>query len=234
MALLMGRIPLAVVWQALPETLRQRAPEPISFGGIARTYGGLMRSRAFLAHLAILATSFAGLFAWISGSAFVLQDLYRLSAFGYSVAFAICSLGYLLGTFAATQLVGRIGLGPSIGIGSGALAAGGLAMCGTLALGLTSIIAIVAPTTLYLFGLGLAMPQAMAGALTPFPDRAGAASSLLGFVQQSSAALLGAVVGHMLGASAWPIAIPLAIMGTSALLVWVVSRDVRAQAARKA
>jgi DHA1 family bicyclomycin/chloramphenicol resistance-like MFS transporter len=233
-ALLIGLVPLAVVWRALPETLRQRAPEPISLRGILKVYGGLLRSRAFLAHLAILATSFAGLFAWISGSAFVLQDLYDLSAFGYSVAFAICSLGYLLGTFMATQLVGRIGLGPTLGIGSGALAAGGLAMCAALALGSTSIVAIVLPTTLYLFGLGLAMPQAMAGALTPFPDRAGAASSLLGFVQQSSAALLGAMVGHMLGTSAWPIAGPLAIMGTSALIVWAVSRDVRAREARKA
>jgi DHA1 family bicyclomycin/chloramphenicol resistance-like MFS transporter len=232
-ALLIGLIPLVVAWRALPETLKHRTPEAISFAGMAKTYGGLLRSRAFLAHLTILATSFAGLFAWISGSAFVLQDLYRLSAFGYSVAFAICSVGYLIGTFAATQLVGRIGLGATIGIGGAALAAGGLAMCAALALGSTSIITIVLPTTLYLCGLGLAMPQAMAGALTPFPDRAGAASSLLGFVQQSSAAVLGAIVGHLLGASAWPIAIPLAIMGTSALAVWAVSRDVRAHEAHK-
>jgi MFS transporter, DHA1 family, multidrug resistance protein len=107
-------------------------------------------------------------------------------------------------------------------------------MCAALALGSTSIVAIALPIILYLCGLGLAMPQAMAGALTPFPDRAGAASSLLGFVQQSSAALLGAVVGHLLGESAWPIAIPLAIMGTSALAVWAMSRDVRASETRKA
>ena len=127
--------------------------------------------------------------------------------------FAICRLGFLLGTFAASAIVERLGLGRTIGIGAGALAAGGLAMCAALALGLTSLVAIVLPTTLYLFGLGLTMPQAMAGALTPFPDRAGAASSLLGFVQQSSAAILGALVGHMLGESAWPIAGPLAAMG---------------------
>jgi MFS transporter, DHA1 family, multidrug resistance protein len=85
----------------------------------------------------------------------------------------------------------------------------------------------VLPTTLYLFGLGLALPQAMAGALTPFPDRAGAAASLVGFAQQSAAAILGAIVGQLLGESAWPIAGPLAAMGLAALLIWVASRRVR-------
>jgi len=91
----------------------------------------------------------------------------------------------------------------------------------------------VLATTLYLFGLGLAMPQAMAGALTPFPERAGAASSLVGFVQQGSAAILGALVGHMLGKSAWPIAGPLAAMGLAALLIWAVSRRVRGEAVKR-
>src|SRR5262249_41061998 len=161
------------------------------------------------------------------GSPFVLQDLYGLSAFGYSIVFAICSLGFLLGTFAASAMVERLGLGRTIGLGAVALAAGGVSMCAALALGATSVAAIVLPTTLYLSGLGVAMPQAMAGALTPFPDRAGAASSLLGFVQQSAAAVLGALVGHMLGASAWPIAGPLAGMGLAALGIWAASRAVR-------
>ena len=38
--------------------------------------------------------------------------------------------------------------------------------------------------------------------MTPIPLRAGAASSLLGFVQQSVAALCGTVLGWFLGQSA--------------------------------
>ena len=40
----------------------------------------------------------AGLFAWISTAAFVLQDIYGLSPLAFGVAFAIASSGYLLGT----------------------------------------------------------------------------------------------------------------------------------------
>jgi hypothetical protein len=72
----------------------------------------------------------------------------------------------------------------------------------------------------YHAGLGLAMPQAIAGALTPFPDHAGAASSLVGFVQQSSAALVGAVGGHALGATAWPLAAAVAAMGAMSFALW--------------
>jgi len=75
----------------------------------------------------------------------------------------------------------------------------------------------------------LAMPQGLAGALSPFQDRAGAASSLVGFVQQTCAAALGAVVGHMLGRSAWPLAVAIAAMGCATLVIWMFSRGIRAQ-----
>src|SRR5262249_30890143 len=107
-ALMVGLVAMTVVWRALPETLKERSPGPVSPGRMASIYRDLLRNRIFVAHLAILATSFAGLFAWISGSSFVLQDLYRLSAFDYSVTFAICSVGFLLGTFAAARIVSRI------------------------------------------------------------------------------------------------------------------------------
>jgi MFS transporter, DHA1 family, multidrug resistance protein len=233
-ALVVGLFAATIVWRSLPETLRHRAPEPVTPAGVLRAYRGLARNRAFLAHLALVATSFAGLFAWLSGSSFVLQQLYGLSPFRYGIAFAVCSLGFLAGTLLAAQLVSRIGLDRTIGLGSLALAAGGLAMCAGLALSPDSVAVIVSATALYLVGLGLTMPQAMAGALTPFPERAGAASSLVGFVQQMSAAALGAVVGHTLGATAWPMALPIAAMGCLTLMLWAGTRRVREQDGKSA
>jgi DHA1 family bicyclomycin/chloramphenicol resistance-like MFS transporter len=71
----------------------------------------------------------------------------------------------------------------------------------------------------------------MAGGMSPFPDRAGAASSLIGFVQQTSAAIAGAVVGHTLGGTAWPLAVAVAMLGSARLLVWAISRNARGQEA---
>jgi DHA1 family bicyclomycin/chloramphenicol resistance-like MFS transporter len=79
----------------------------------------------------------------------------------------------------------------------------------------------------YLAGLGMVLPQTIAGALTPFPERAGAASALLGTVQQCAAAICGAVVGWHLGANAWPLAIAVAAMGCVTLVVWISTRGLR-------
>jgi DHA1 family bicyclomycin/chloramphenicol resistance-like MFS transporter len=81
---------------------------------------------------------------------------------------------------------------------------------------------------IYLAGLGLALPTSMAGALTPFPDRAGTASSLLGFAQQSGAAIAAAAIGVYLGRSAWPVAATVVVMGFASLLIWATTRRVRA------
>jgi MFS transporter, DHA1 family, multidrug resistance protein len=96
-----------------------------------------------------------------------------------------------------------------------------------VAIGATSPLALVLPMALYLCGLGLAMPQAMAGALTPFPDRAGAASSVLGFSQQLVGSTAGIVAAQMLGGSALPLAAIIAVMGSLALALALVKRSMR-------
>jgi DHA1 family bicyclomycin/chloramphenicol resistance-like MFS transporter len=66
--------------------------------------------------------------------------------------------------------------------------------------------------------------------MTPFPDRAGAASSLFGFVQQCLAAACGALVGWLLGQNAWPVAGAVAFMGLATLLIWLLTRALRGNA----
>jgi MFS transporter, DHA1 family, multidrug resistance protein len=224
-----GAVAATVVGCLLPETLKSRAPERLSLLSTMRVYRTFMKHSAFLAHLGIVTCSFMGLFAWISGASFVLQDLYGLSAPKFAVAFALGSAGYMLGTVLAAGIVTHIGLDRTIGLGGLALAGGGLAMVAAVTLGLTSAASLVLPAAFYLAGLGLAMPQGFAGAMSPFQDRAGAASSLVGFVQQTSAAALGAVVGHTLGQTAWPLAVAIAAMGCLTLVIWMFSRGIRAQ-----
>jgi DHA1 family bicyclomycin/chloramphenicol resistance-like MFS transporter len=212
----------------LPETLRQQTPGPFSLASMGALYRSVLRHRGFLAHLGILTTTFVGLFAWVSGAPVVMQGAYGLSPLAFGITFAVGSLGYMLGTNIAARIVTRLGLDRTIGIGTAALAAGGLLMAAVVALGLSHVAWLVGTMTIYLAGLGLVVPQTMAGALTPFPDRAGTASSLMGFTQQSSAAIAAAAIGAYLGQSAWPVAGTIATMGCLALLIWALTRRVRA------
>ena len=226
-----GLAATVVAWRSLPETLQHRPAARISFASTLQSYRAIIAHRAFLAHLGIVACSYAGLFAWISGSPFVLQNLYGLSPIGFGIAFAGASLGSVTGGAVATSLVTRVGLDRTIGLGTLALAVGGLAMVAGQALEFAPIASLVLSMVVYQIGLMLALPQAIAGAMTPFPDRAGTASSLVGVTQQISAAALGTAVGHAAGYSAWPLAGAVAAMGCLSFLFWAASRRLRAEGA---
>ena len=221
----LGLCAIILVVRLLPETMKQPPKHPMSLLSIIRGYGTFLRHRTFRIYLAIVSASYGGLFAWISGSSFVLQDLYGLSPLLFGLVFAAATLGYGLGTLLAARLVVRIGIDRTIVCGGVAIAVGGLAMAAAIALGATSPAALAVPMALYLCGLGLAMPQSMAGALMPFPERAGAASSLLGFLQQATASAIGIVVGQMLGSSALPLAAIIAAMGVLALALALFRRS---------
>ena len=212
----------------LPETLRQRASGPFSFGAMGALYRSVLVHRGFLANLGILVAAFVGLFAWISGAPFVMQGLYAMTPVAFGATYAVGAAGYMVGAYVAARVVMRLGLDRTVGMGAVIMAAGGLAMAASVALGLSSVAWLVGTMTIYLVGMGLVLPQTQAGALTPFADSAGTASSLLGFAQQSSAAIAAAAIGHFLGYSAWPVAGTIGVAGVVGLVLWVTTRRVRA------
>src|SRR5882724_298424 len=224
-----GAAAWAMVWFLLPETLRQRAPEPVSFASTLRSYRRFLGERVFVIHLGIATCCLCGLFAWISSAAFVVQDIYGYSALAFGITFALASGGYLTGTIFAARFVSRWGSGHLMGLGCSAMALSGLVLVLLLTFGPNRAEVLVAAVCLYLFGMGMSLPQSQAGALLPFPDRAGAASSLLGFISLTSSAAVGAVIGRALGATAWPLAIAMMIAGGLSFVLWWLSREFRAR-----
>jgi DHA1 family bicyclomycin/chloramphenicol resistance-like MFS transporter len=224
---LFGLIAIAVVVTKLPETIRSRSQEALSLVGILRGFAVLTRHRGFLAYMALLSLTYGGLFAYISASSFVLQGVYRLSEFAFGIAFAIGVLGYIAGTLLAQRIVPRLGLARTIGLGVVFLAAGGLLMLAAVILGPGHPAEIVLPMVVYLIGVGLVMPQTMASALQPFPDRAGAASSLLGLVQMLTAATIGIGIGKTLDGGALPLPLTLAATGIASLVVFHATKSAR-------
>src|SRR4029078_5126359 len=93
----------------------EQRSEPVSAGSMLRAFSGFLRDRGFLAHTGLAVLVFSGLFAWISSSSFVLQDLYHLSSFAFGVAFAIASGGFMTGSALASRYVHRLGIVPLLG-----------------------------------------------------------------------------------------------------------------------
>ena len=219
-ALAFGLVLLAAVLAGLPETIRQRTGEVVSPVSVVRGFGHLLRHPAYRAYVGMVTLSYAGLFAWISGSSFILQGLYGLSEMAFAFSFVVVVFGFMAGGLTVNRLSRRSGPERSVGIGVGFLAGGGALMLALQLAGLASPLALILPMACFTCGVGITMPSSMALAMQPFPDRAGAASSFLGLCQMTGAALLGALLGRILGQSAMPMVLAIAAMGGLAALLY--------------
>ncbi len=200
----------------------------MSLAAILAGYRLLLRNRAYRAYVGLVALAYGGLFAFISGSSFVLIDVYGLTELQFGLSFAFGVLGFITGTIIAQRLVERRGLDGVIRLGVACLAGGGLIMLALVAAGVPSSLAVTVPMALYAMGVGLTMPQGQAAAMMPFPERAGAASSLLGICQMSFAACVGLTVGQLLKGSALPLPLVHRGIGVSALILFALTGRIRA------
>ena len=219
-----GLVMGVIVITALPETLRQPIREPLSLQTILTGYRQLLAHPRYRFYISLSALSYSGLFAFISGSSFVLQSSFQLDALQFGVAFSLVVIGFISGTLLAARLVIAIGLDQTIAYGTQALAAGGGLMVLAFWIWPTSPYSILVPMMLYTLGVGLVMPQSSAGAMSPFPERAGAASSMLGIIQMVLAALSGLLLGHWLESGAWTLPVMVFVLGLAALLRCLLSQ----------
>lgn len=227
-SLILGLGLAAVIIAVMPETLRLRSPHPLSPFAIFRGFGTLLQNRAFRVYVALTALAYAGLFAFISGSSFVLTGVYGLTPVQYGFSFAFGVGGYIGGTILAQRLVGRRGMDGVIALGVLLLAMGGLTMLGSVATGAGGALGVVMSWAVYACGIGLVMLQAQASAMMPFPDRAGAASSFNGLCQMLLSACIGLLVGHLLKGGPLPLPLVMAVLGVTAFLVFQLSGRIRA------
>jgi DHA1 family bicyclomycin/chloramphenicol resistance-like MFS transporter len=219
---------VGVIATAMPETLRARSAQPLSFLSIFRGFGVLLQNRAFRVYVCLTGLAYAGLFAFISGSSFVLIGIHGLSPVAYGMSFSFGVLGFIAGTIVAQRLVGRRGMDGVIAIGVACLAGGGLIMLACVATGFGGHLGVTVPMALYACGVGLTMPQAQASAMMPFPERAGAASSFNGLCQMLLSACVGLLVGALLGASALPMPLVMSALGVAAFAIFHLSAGIRA------
>jgi DHA1 family bicyclomycin/chloramphenicol resistance-like MFS transporter len=108
LTVLSGLLALLVV-VALPETLPAERRSQAGPARTVQTMGDLLRDRAFLGYALAGGLTFGALFAYISGSSFVLQRIYGLSPQLFSLAFAMNGLGLIAASQVNAHIVERYG-----------------------------------------------------------------------------------------------------------------------------
>src|ERR1700726_239391 len=171
---------------------------PLNPLAIAKNYFSLIADRRFLIPAATVSLIMGGLFAMFSAAPRVLIEGLHFTPIQLGLFFAGTVMIVFAAGLLATKLGPRFGLDRSI--------KGGLltAATGSIAILLVSILhpsflPFLAAMCVFLLGMGIVNPLGTAQALSPFGEKAGAASALLGFWQMMGAAIgvwLAATVSH--------------------------------------
>jgi len=190
-----GAVLLFTSWWRIPETL---AAQNRSTGTVLSTFSTMVsvaRNRAFLGFALAGALGTSAAFAYVSGSSFVLQNVYGLSPFLYGLAFALNASGMIIGA----QINGRLAerFGPSTLMTAGLItqASGGLALVAFVLSGAVGLAGVIPALFLVMFGNGFVGPNAVSLALQRYPEAAGAASAVLGSMQFAMAATIAPLAG---------------------------------------
>ncbi len=202
----------AVVW-ALTETNLAPNPEAVRPRRLVRGYASMLRDTRYIGYALTITFAYAGVFAFISGSAFVFVDLLGMAPDAYGWVFAIALGGYGAGNLLASQITSRIGIDRMIRTGALIAAASTLGLAGIAWAGALSVWAIIVPVTVFTFGSGFVFPNCQAGAIGPYAHMAGSAAALMGAVQMAAAALIGALVGQLHDGTAAPMIIVMMCCG---------------------
>ncbi|BCJ47701.1 Bcr/CflA family drug resistance efflux transporter [Actinoplanes ianthinogenes] len=190
---------LAVVF-SLPESLPTDRRAPADPRATLRTFRTLGADQHYLRHVVAAALMFATVFAYISGSSFVLQDAYGLSAQQFSVVFGLNGLGIVVFGQVSAMLVGRVADERRllrISLSVTALGSAGVLACAVARLPLPLLLVCL---FLAVSMLGIVLANATSLALAGHGSAAGAASSLQGLLQflvGSLAAAAMSLSGHV-------------------------------------
>jgi DHA1 family bicyclomycin/chloramphenicol resistance-like MFS transporter len=217
---IIGALLLLTAATSLGETLPSERRQGGGILATITTFRQLLANRSFMGYALSCGLAFAAMFAYISGSPFVLQNIYGLSPQLFSVIFGMNAFGLVVIGQVNGRLVGRVSPARLLVVGLIATAAGGLALLSVVIIGGIGLAGILPSLFVVVASLGFVLPNATALALQDHPSIAGSASALLGVLQYSIGAATAPLVGAFGVRTALPMSIVIATLDCFALVVF--------------
>jgi MFS transporter, DHA1 family, multidrug resistance protein len=210
-AVLVFTVPVFLASLRMPETNKHRAANaaerPIT---LITNYGLLLRSPVYWGFVSVGSLVFGAMFAFQVGVPFIVIEMlgYSPSAYGW---FSVSGIGgYMAGSWVTSRIADRVGVDRMVPLGVTLVMIGAVIF---LALGLAGVVniwSLFGPLAFMAFGMAILFPSTLAGSISVFPQIAGAAAALYGFIQMVTAALAITVVGLLAD-------------GTHMPMIWIVS-----------
>jgi len=190
-----GVFMIVVGARSLPETLPPERRQSSGVRGTLRGYRSLFRDRAYVGLVLVAGLTMAGLFSYVSGSAFVYQGEFGLDEQQFGLLFGAGAFWLIAATQLNPVLLRRWSPQQLLVAGTVAGAVAGGALVVLAATGTGGLWAVAGTLWAVLFACGLALPNAPALALSRHGEAAGTAAALLGAIQFGVGAVVSPVVG---------------------------------------
>ncbi|TQS76440.1 multidrug effflux MFS transporter [Ornithinibacillus gellani] len=204
----------------LPETLPVEKRQQGDLLATVKTFADLLKDRVFMGIALSQALISMGMFAYISGSPFVLQNVYGVSAQTFSIIFAINGVGIII----AAQLTGRL----AFRMQEKQLLLTGILIAVTGGTLFLTVVMLELPLWLLLIALFLVVSSVGMVSTTSFSmgmerqgKHAGSASAFLGILPFGGGALVSPLVGLGGDYTAIPMAITIFCCVILGLLVFL-------------
>ncbi len=213
---------VVLLWASLGlrETIVHRTPT-LGFGEIGRSFLAVGGRRRFWAYCLVATGSLSSFLFFVGTAPHVASVGFGAGPEVYGFGFVLVGGGYMASNLLYARLSGRLGGDRMMLAGLVAASLSAFAVCGAIWAGWSGLPTVFAAAVLNGFAAGLIVPNAMSGAVSAYPERAGAASSLLGFFQFAVAALVtqaGASLDH---GSAAQMSLGMGLLTTAGLVAYM-------------
>jgi len=206
------------------ETLKPARRADSGHSSARERYAAIFSDRIFVGVSIIGAMTFSGLFAYLSSSSFLFQEVYGLNAQEFGLLFAINSLGVVTGVQVSSRLARRVGPQWILACSTAVLLLSSLTivLLDSLHAGLLGILI---PLWFFIAACGFSFPLVQVLGLVNHAGEAATAASVLGAVNFGLAGLISPIVGLFGIHNAVPMGtVMAATAAVSVIALWFVVR----------
>lgn len=209
---------LFLIFFLLPETNKYPDRNAMQLKSFVGGYCRMTMNPNYLGYILLMSLSYGIMIVFSIVGPFLLQKVLHLSAVEYGKIALLIGLSYLIGTTVNSHLVKIFSIYHLLMLGIGLMLISSIALVITSAMGLLSIVEIIAPTCVAILGMGFVFPNAMAGALALFPEHTGRSSALMGSFTLFGCTLISVITAHLHTQTEQPLAFIYLVLSLLAVL----------------
>lgn len=225
-----GVVLMAAVALFQVETNRFMGLHHLNPGQLGRNYLTLLKDPRFLGPSVLIGTGIGNIYALATVLPFVLIYEVGLSPSEFGLTMMLQSGSFIAGTIVTGRLLKRMEAHRLVPFGLGLIAIACAVLCAFTLLLQPTIVTVMFPVGLFVFALAFVLPASFTDSLAPFPHIAGAASSLVGFLQFGGGIVASLVVAAI-GDPVIGLATVIAVMPIMGIVTYLACKGQAARAA---